>query len=133
MYNIGSISSILLVLTKEKFSAECGKTWVPSIRSYFDPLDRSMTEAMVVPVSDLDLIKEGEIYVKRLYTPVILSQFVRSYKCAEQGAFDGFNNPDAFRRFAPKNLVNYTGKEYTYRKLVVGKNKKKNDEFDFPI
>lgn len=120
--------------TKERFSAECGKTWVPSIRSYFDPLDRSMTEVMVVPVSDLDLIKEGEIYVKRLYMPVILSQFVRSYRCAEQGEFVGFNNPDAFRRFAPKNLVNYTSAKYTYGKLTGnGKNKKKTDDFDFPI
>lgn len=119
--------------TKERFSAECGKTWVPAIRTYFDPLDRSMTEVAVVPVSDLDLIKEGEIYVKRLYAPVILSQFVRSYKCADQGAFADFYNPDAFRSYAPKNYANYTSEEHTYKKLLPKKKQKKDDAFDFPI
>lgn len=117
--------------TKERFSAECGKTWVPSVRTYFDSLDRSMTEVAVVPVSDLDLIREGEIYVKRLYMPVVLSQFVRSYKCAEQGEFADFYRPDAFRRLAPKNLIDYTSAEHTYKKLE--QEIEKNDDFDFPI
>ncbi len=119
--------------TKERFSIECGKTWVPSIRTYFDPLDRSMTEVAVVPVSDLDLIKAGEVYIKRLYMPVILSQFIRSYVCAEQGAFADFYDSNAFRKYAPKNYTSYNGPEYTYKKLFSDKKKKKSFEGGFSI
>ena len=90
-----------------------------------------MRQDAVVPVSDLDLIREGEIYVKRLYMPVVLSQFVRSYRCAEQGEFADFYRPDAFRRLAPKNLIDYTSAEHTYKKLE--QKIEKNDDFDFPI
>ncbi len=102
--------------TKEMFSKECGKTWVPSISSQFDPTDKSLSEVAVIPVSDLDLIEEGEVYIKRLYMPVILSQFIRSYKCAEQGSFEDFRDPRAYHDFAPLNKASFKDDKHTYAK-----------------
>lgn len=115
------------IKTKQQFSSECGKTWVPSLASRFNPNDKSMTEVSVVPVSDLDLIEEGQIYIKRLYSPVIVSQFVRSYKCAKQGAFKMFRDRDSFQLLAPINDVSFSDQAHTYGKFV----KDDREEFGF--
>ncbi len=106
------------VHTKQQFSAECGKTWVPSFSAQFDPQDKSLSEVSVVPVSDLDLISEGQIYMKRLYTPVIVSEFFRSYVCAEQGAFTHFRDERAYRDLTPVNDVSFTDDAHTYGKVI---------------
>ncbi len=115
------------IKTKEQFSAECGKTWVASLASRFNPNDRSLTEVSVVPVSDLDLIEEGQIYIKRLYSPVIISQFIRSYKCAKQGAFKMFNDGDAFVTLAPVNDVSFSDQAHTYSKFFTSE----RDNYEF--
>ncbi len=76
--------------TKEIFSKECGRHSIPTLRAKLVPDDNSITEAPLIPVSELDLIKPGQMYIKRLYMPVITSQFIRSYICAEQGCFQDF-------------------------------------------
>lgn len=106
------------IKTRRQFSEECGKTWVASLASRFNPNDRSMTEVSVVPVSDLDLIKEGQIYIKRLYSPVIVSQFIRSYKCAKQGAFKSFFDDDAFNLLAPVNFESFSDEAHTYKRFM---------------
>ncbi len=104
--------------TKEKFSKECGNRWVPSLQSRLSPSDTSLTEVAVIPVSSLDLIKEGEMFVKRLYLPVIKSQYIRSYVCAEAGDFTHFRDRNAYRDFAPINIEPFMSDKFTFAPLL---------------
>ncbi len=114
--------------TKKLFSEECGEKWIPSIRSYFNPDDRSLEKVAVIPISDLDKIKEGQNYVKRIYSPVILSQYVRSYMCANNGDFADFYDDKAIRDLAPINNLSYNSPVFQYTKLH---EHKKTSSFDF--
>lgn len=104
-------------ITKERFSQECGKTTIPSIRSILNPNDFSVSQVQVLPVSELDLIKEGDVYIKRLYMPVIKSQFIRSYRCAENGDFKNFRDPRAMIDIAPANNTIYNDARHTYARI----------------
>ena len=106
----------------------CGEKWIPSIRSYFNPEDRSLEKVAVIPISDLDKIKEGQNYVKRIYSPVILSQYVRSYMCANNGDFADFYDDKAIRDLAPINNLSYNSPVFQYTKLH---EHKKTSSFDF--
>lgn len=68
--------------SKEFFSKQCGIHNVESISSFFDS-NVSFVETRVLPISSLDLIKPGEVFVKRVYMPLITSKFIRSYLCPE--------------------------------------------------
>ncbi len=103
--------------TKEIFSRECGKHYIPTLRAKLIPDDNSITEAPLIPVSELDLIKPGQMYIKRLYMPVITSQFIRSYVCAQQGAFKDFFSGDGLNTCTPISLKSYMDETYTYSKL----------------
>ncbi len=103
--------------SKEVFSRECGKHFIPTLESRLNPSDNSITEAPLIPVSDLDLIKPGEIYTKRLYMPVITSQFIRSYMCAEQGAFTDYFHANGLKNCTPFNIESFTSDKYTFHKV----------------
>lgn len=105
--------------TKQKFSEECGKRSVPSYASSVSTDNQTLTEVPVLPVSTLDLISEGEMYVKRLYLPVIKSQFIRSYVCAQNGDFEHFNDKTPYRDFTPINTEPFNAPRYTYSPLLV--------------
>ncbi len=104
--------------TKQKFSEECGKRSVPSYASQLSTDNYTLTEVPVLPVSSLDLIGEGEMYVKRLYLPVIKSQFIRSYVCAANGEFSHFYDHSPQKDFAPINVVAFNSPIYTYKALL---------------
>jgi len=76
--------------TKQIFSEQCGKHMIPSIDSYLKSSVNQLVEVPLLPTSSLDLIKPGQIYIKRIYMPLILSQYIRSYICANLNIFDGF-------------------------------------------
>ena len=103
--------------TKDIFSNECGKHVIPTLRSKLVPDSYEVTEVPLIPISDLDLIKPGQMYVKRLYAPVFVSQFVRSYKCAEWGFFKDYAEPHCFEKYAPTLPESFTSEKYTYKEL----------------
>ncbi len=104
--------------TKEKFSKECGMRWVPSLASRLTPNDTSLTQVAVLPISSLDLINEGELYIKRLYLPVIKSQYIRSYICAQNGDFTHFRDKNAYRNHAPINIEPFNSPKYNFAPLT---------------
>ncbi len=116
--------------TKEIFSKECGEHSVESLRTKLDPAVYELTQVPLVPMSDLDLIKPGEMYIKRLYMPVITSQFIRSYVCAQQGAFKGFFNSNGLDTCTPIVIDPFNAEKYTYKKLYEPQRTKRND-WDF--
>ena len=114
-------------LTKERFSQECGKHFVPSLESYFNPTCTTLQEVAVLPISTLDLISEGNMYIKRLYKSVIQSQYIRSYVCAQNGDFTYFRDTLAYRDFTPVNIEPFTSAKYVYEAI----NSTDDDDDDF--
>ena len=112
--------------TQEHFSRECGKHFVPSLESYFNPTVSSLTEVAVLPISTLDLITEGNMYIKRLYKAVIQSQYIRSYVCAKNGDFRNFRDALTYRDFAPINIEPFTTSKFVYDAL-----EKTDDDDDY--
>ncbi|MCR5078661.1 MAG: type IV secretory system conjugative DNA transfer family protein [Bacilli bacterium] len=102
------------MLTKKRFSDECGSK---TIRSYESLIKGtySWTTVPVVPTSDLDLIKPGEIFIKRIYSPVVKGGYIRSYVCAKYGYFEDFRDEYAVRDFAPFNSILPNDEEHTYK------------------
>lgn len=76
--------------------------------------DNSIIDVSLVPVSHYDLIFPGQIYLKRIYLPVILSQFIRNYNCSEYGIFGGFFNPDGLKEDTPFEFDAFSAKNNTY-------------------
>ncbi|MGN0789352.1 MAG: type IV secretory system conjugative DNA transfer family protein [Christensenellales bacterium] len=103
--------------TKEIFSKECGQHFIPTLRSKIDPNDHSIQESPVVPVSRLDQIIPGQMYTKRLYMPVTTTQYIRSYICAKQGAFDNFINANGLETCTPTTMISFGHPKYKYKLL----------------
>lgn len=116
--------------TKETFATACGKHAIPTLASRLNPTDNSICEVPLIPVSTLNLIKPGQIYTLRDRMPVLLSQFVRSYICAEQGAFADRINADGLKTCTPFNAEGFTAKKYTYDKLEKVKKQLFDDDDD---
>ncbi len=118
--------------TKEIFSKECGEHSVPSLRTKLEPSVYELSQVPLVPMSDLDLIKPGEMFIKRLYMPVITSQFIRSYVCAQQGAFKGFFDSKGLDTCTPIVIDPFNGEKYTYQRLYTSNSmQSKIDEWEF--
>ena len=115
--------------SKEIFANECGKRNVPTLKSKLNREEVSLTEVMLIPVSNLDLIKPGQIYTKRLYMPLITSQFIRSYVCASQGSFRDFNDANGLQDCTPFVLDPFSGEKYTFKKLTTMKPLHDDDDF----
>ncbi len=95
--------------TRERFSKECGQHSILSFDSYIKKDRTNFVTVPLVPLSRLDNITPGEIYVKRTFMPVIKSSFVRSYLVKEfkKDNFDGFSIID-------KKAITLNIKKYTY-------------------
>ncbi|MGN0765398.1 MAG: type IV secretory system conjugative DNA transfer family protein [Christensenellales bacterium] len=103
--------------TKEIFSAECGKHFIPTLKSKIDSTDHSIHEVPVIPVSMLDQIMPGQMYMKRLYSPVTTTQYIRSYICAEQGSFKLFKDANGLKTCTPSNAESFGHSKFKYEKL----------------
>lgn len=101
--------------TKQIFSDECGKHSVPTIMSKIVPNHYDIEEVPLVPVSRLELIKPGEIYIKRIYMPVITSQYIRSYVCAQQGTYKDFSG--GLASCAPISLESFNSPRFICKDL----------------
>ena len=104
--------------TKERFSNECGKKTVTSLNGLLTGNDSDFVEIPVVKVSALDQIKPGEMYTKRIYSPVIKCSYIRSYQCASLGAFKDFYDKDAFKDLTPINLVIPDDEKHTFESIM---------------
>lgn len=103
--------------TKEIFASECGKHFVPTLESQLKAENNTICEVPLIPVSDLDLIKPGQMYVKRLYMPVITSQFIRSYIAAQKGDFKYFNESDGLKTCTKIYYESFSSDKFTFKKL----------------
>ena len=95
--------------TKEFFSSQCGKHTVPQFGTSGE---NPLVEVPLLPISKLDLIKPGQLYVKRIFTPLILSEYVRSYHCAAHGSFAHWIDARGLKDCAPFMLEPFTDKKY---------------------
>lgn len=114
--------------TKDSFSKLCGKKSVRSHDSYFSTEVSNFVELPILTRSTLDLIKPGDVYIKRNLYNVIKGSYIRSYVCGNLGIFEGFYNRDTVEKYAPVNNVNiyddkYTGKAF----LNPGKQKEEDN------
>ena len=91
--------------TKERFSNECGKKTVTSLRGVINGEVNDVIEIPVVQITNLDQIKPGEMYTKRIYSPILKCSFIRSYQCAQQGIFKDFYNAQAEEELIPLNYA----------------------------
>lgn len=100
--------------TKERFSRECGKKTVTSLEGVIHGEVNDVVEIPVVPITSLDQIKPGEMYTKRIYSPILKCSFIRSYQCAQQGIFKDFWNNKAEEDLIPLNYVIPDDLEHSY-------------------
>ena len=100
--------------TKEIFSTECGKTYVPTLRSELNPDYSEIVDVPLVSVGSLDLIRPGEMYIKRIYTPVIRGQYIRSYIMTENGDFP-YREAKGLSTYAPYNIEPVSLDKYNYQ------------------
>ena len=105
-------------LTKERFSNECGKKTVTSLKGLLNGNDNDFVEIPVVKVSALDQIKPGEMYTKRIYSPVLKCSYIRSYQCANLGYFKDFYDNKAFDDLTPINLTIPDDVEHTFEEIM---------------
>ncbi len=85
--------------TKEKFSKECGMTTINGE----DGGGSDLETIPVVRISDLDKIKPGTMYIKRIYTNVIKGGYIRSYQALR--FFDDLYNSNPLKEVAPFNTT----------------------------
>ena len=94
--------------TKEKFSAECGMMTITN-----EEEGRPDTETVpVVRISDLDKIKPGTMYIKRIYTNVIRGGYIRSYQATKY--FTDLYNTQPLNEIAPFNDVDVSDPKRTF-------------------
>ena len=98
--------------TKEFFAKECGKHTIPTLSALYNDTDHSLDTVPLVPVSQLDLIKPGEMYIKRVYKPVFVSSFVRSYQAAKAGVYRNFSG--GFEDELPRCEKGFDTPEYSF-------------------
>lgn len=108
--------------TKETFSKECGQHMIPTFESLINPSVHKFEQVRLLPVSKLDQIIPGTMYIKRLYFPVIVSNFVRSYLSKE---FQ-HNNSNGFE-IVNEISISFGASRYTYELPEVSS----NEEPDF--
>lgn len=104
--------------TKERFSKQCGKKTVQSLEGVLTGQKADLVEVPVVAISSLDRIIPGEMYVKRIYSPVIKSSFIRSYQCANVGVFKNFYDTKAIEELVPINRVIPDDEEHTFEDVM---------------
>lgn len=69
--------------TKYTFSKECGKQVIPKPSSVLNPDDYQVQEVPLLPISALESLEPGQMYIRRSGFPLIETHFERSYLCPE--------------------------------------------------
>lgn len=116
--------------TKEIFSGECGNHYIPTLSSKINPEDNSICQVPLVPVSELDSIEAGQIYMKRVFMPLIISSYVRSYICAQYGKYKNFNESDGLEKESPRMLIILNSPKYKFKPLFGEVDKPEKSEWE---
>ena len=98
--------------TKEKFSKECGMMTV-------NGEDAGGSEVETIPVvriSDLDKIKPGTMYIKRIYTNVIKGGYIRSYQATK--FFEDMYGTDPLHTLVPFNNTDINEPSRTFYEMA---------------
>ena len=61
------------------------------------------------------------MYNKRIFTPVIYSNYIRSYYLGELGLYKSFSY-DGLLKIAPNNYEGYSDEKYIYKNLMSNHN-----------
>lgn len=69
--------------TIQRFSRECGKTYIPSLENVMNPKSNALSEVPVIPESKLEKVQIGEYYGRIKGLPVICGHFEMSFHCPE--------------------------------------------------
>ena len=101
------------IKTRETFSTECGRVYVPTLRAELDNEVNDIIDVPLVPPTVLDIIKPGEMYIKRIYTPVIMAQYIRSYIMTANGDFP-YKEANGLKVLAPYNTEPISHDKYKY-------------------
>ena len=113
--------------TIETFSVECGRKVINGgVISEYGKIN--MIETNVLRKSDLDLIKVGSMYMKRIYSPVINTHYIRSYFLGKTGHYEMFNN-DGLLKCTPKNNIVCSSSKYTFKMEKIKQKKQENNMF----
>lgn len=105
------------VETKTRFSKECGEKTIKTVHSSLDFDSEDVVSLPVIPLSQLNNIEVGWMFVKRIKWDVIKSTYVRSYQCAQEGIFKDFYGSN-FEDYAPINLANPGNRKYQYQDVI---------------
>ncbi len=103
--------------SKQEFCESCGKHSVPTLEAQISPNVYSVCELPLIPVSSLNNLRPGDIYVLRERLPVILSQYIRSYRCAQEGSFSHYYDEDGFEAYTPITCESFRADRYLYDRL----------------
>ena len=104
--------------TKERFSRECGEKTIVSLEGQLSGQKSSLETTRVVQIAALDRIIPGEIYTKRIYSPVMKCSYIRSYQCANYGFFKDFYDRRAYQDLVPLNLIVPDAEERVFEKIM---------------
>ena len=104
--------------TKERFSKECGEKTIISLEGELQGDNSKLQQARVLQISALDRIVPGEIYTKRIYSPVMKCSYIRSYQCGNYGYFKDFFDLKAYQDLVPVNLIVPDEEERTFEKVM---------------
>ena len=96
----------------DRFSKECGITSVRKLNPSFQET-YEYQETHVVKMTDLSLIEPGCMYNKRIFTPVIQTQYIRSYYLAQNGDYKNFTY-DGLIKIRTTNFEGFTEDKYNY-------------------
>ena len=69
--------------TKNTFSKECGRQVVPRLSSVMNPDDYQVQEMPLLPISALESLEPGQMYIRISGFPLIETHLERSYLCPE--------------------------------------------------
>ena len=112
----------------ERFAKECGLTSVrklsPSLQETYD-----YQQTYVVKMTDLNLIEPGCLFNKRIFTPVIESQYIRSYYLAQTGDYKDFTK-DGLIKIRTNNFEGFTEDKYTYNTIFFDDDDHEDESFD---
>lgn len=98
--------------TKEKFSQECGMMTING-----EDAGGSEVETLpVVRISDLDKIKPGTMYIKRIYTNVIKGGYIRSYQATR--FYEDMYGTDPLHTLVPFNNTDVNGPSRTFYEMA---------------
>lgn len=109
--------------SKERFSKECGKKTIKLVNPTSQEDLNLIDYAPTIPLSKLNNVESGHMYLKRINMDVFESHFVRSYELANEGIFKNFDEEN-FEKYLPYNSINPDDSKYIYKGVIPDENDK---------